>query len=63
MIVYQIRCNLFHGNKSPERDGDVMLVKSIFKSFFMFLTKIYEKEEYIQTEDILMNIGGIDEHI
>lgn len=47
MVVYQIRCNLFHGNKSPHNDGDVQLVESIFETFLMFIEKIYNFEGYL----------------
>lgn len=28
MVIYQVRCNLMHGKKSPSRDRDVELCKS-----------------------------------
>lgn len=46
LCVYQIRCNLFHGNKSPVQDGDRELVEGIFKPFNKFLKEVYETEEY-----------------
>lgn len=46
--IYRIRCNLFHGNKSPEHYGDMQLVETAFKAYLIFLTNIYEKEEYLQ---------------
>lgn len=45
--VYQIRCNLFHGNKSPENDADVRLVETLFKAFLIFSEEIYHLEGYL----------------
>ncbi len=50
-IIYQVRCNLFHGNKSPDRDGDIEIVEAVFKMFILFLEKVYEAEEFILDEE------------
>ncbi len=47
LVVYQIRCNLFHGNKNPDANGDIKLVESIFKSFIIFIEEIYRMEGYL----------------
>lgn len=47
LITYQIRCNLFHGNKRPDYDGDIKIVKGIFEPFMIFITEIYRKEGYL----------------
>ena len=46
-VTYQIRCNLFHGNKSPFIGRDTELVKLIFDPFNEFLTEIYKEERYL----------------
>lgn len=42
--VYQIRCNIFHGNKKPNDDNDLNLVKPAYKSLRTFLKYIYRFE-------------------
>ena len=46
-VTYQIRCNLFHGNKNPSCDNDIKIVQAIFDPFFKLLTEIYKKEAYL----------------
>jgi len=46
-IVYQVRCNLFHGNKNPNHDDDIEIVKTIFDSWMDFITAIYKEEGYL----------------
>jgi len=46
-VTYQIRNNLFHGNKSPANNDDLILVNGIFDPFFEFLTELYKKEDYL----------------
>lgn len=46
-VTYQIRNNLFHGNKDPGDENDLTLVNGIFNPFFEFLTELYKKEEYL----------------
>jgi hypothetical protein len=46
-VIYQIRCNLFHGNKSPEHDGDVRLVDAAYEILHALLNEIYKIEGYI----------------
>lgn len=46
-ISYQIRCNLFHGNKSSSDDGDKDIVNAILEPFKQFLEKVYENEGYL----------------
>lgn len=36
-VVYQIRCNLFHGQKSPYIDSDEMLVKWAYENLYKIL--------------------------
>lgn len=43
--IYQIRCNLFHGNKCPDNDNDLNLVKSAYTSLKTLIKKIYEFEQ------------------
>lgn len=50
LTAYQIRCNLFHGNKSPESDNDFRIVKTMFILFKELLSNIYQIEGY--------NVGG-----
>lgn len=47
LITYRIRCNLFHGNKLPNSDDDLKIVKTIFTLLNCFLTKIYQKQGYL----------------
>ena len=47
-IIYRVRCNLFHGNKTPLNDGDCQIVENAFKLLNMFLTRLYEEENYIE---------------
>jgi hypothetical protein len=47
LVTYQIRCNLFHGNKSISNEGDVRLVKGIFTPFRLFLNELYKQEGYL----------------
>lgn len=47
LIVYRIRCNLFHGNKYPSSDDDIKIVKTIYQLFNQFLTRIYQEEGYL----------------
>jgi hypothetical protein len=46
-VVYQIRCNLFHGNKNPYSDADALLVEAAFNSLLVFLERIYALEGYL----------------
>ena len=46
-IIYQIRCNLFHGNKSPYDEGDKKIIEGIFNPFYLFVKEIYELEGYL----------------
>jgi len=46
-VVYQVRCNLFHGNKSPHNDADVQLVEVFYKAFSKFCEEIYQQEGYL----------------
>lgn len=47
LVSYQIRCNLFHGNKSTSDDGDTAIVSAINAPFIRFLEKVYENEGYL----------------
>ncbi len=47
MSAYQLRCNLFHGNKHPEDDSDVQLVSTMFKILLEFLKKLYLDRGYL----------------
>ncbi len=42
--VYQVRCNLFHGGKSPEDGQDENIVKRAYDSLVVFCKAIYQKE-------------------
>lgn len=42
--IYQVRCNLFHGDKTPSNDNDLNLVKSAYVSLEALIKKIYEFE-------------------
>jgi len=42
--VYQVRCNLFHGGKSPEDGQDENIVKHAYNSLVVFCKAIYQKE-------------------
>lgn len=46
-VSYQIRCNLFHGNKVSTNDGDNIIVSGIFAPFSQFLEKVYKEEGYL----------------
>ena len=46
-VVYQVRCNLFHGNKSPYDDGDIRIVEAFFEGFAEFCKAIYQKGGYL----------------
>lgn len=45
--VYQVRCNLFHGGKSPENGQDKELVKLAFNCLYVFLDKVYQDKRVI----------------
>lgn len=47
-VTYQIRCNLFHGNKHDKSEHDELIVSSIFEPLRMLLEKIYRDEDYLQ---------------
>lgn len=44
---YQVRCNLFHGNKSPSNDADVQLVDEFLELLTMFLQRAYRSKGYL----------------
>jgi len=46
-VVYQVRCNLFHGNKSPYNDRDSRIVEAFFEGFAEFCNAIYQKGGYL----------------
>lgn len=46
-ILYQIRCNLFHGNKSPDSDSDKEIVKISFNLLLEFVKQVYEKNHLL----------------
>jgi len=50
LTAYQIRCNLFHGNKHPESDDDIEIVKTMFNLLTEFLTEIYKEEGYLNDQ-------------
>jgi hypothetical protein len=37
--IYQVRCNLFHGVKSPHNEGDHALVRLSFRTLMAFVAK------------------------
>lgn len=43
-ITYQIRNNLFHGNKSTQNDADLIIVQTISNAFMEYLGEIYKEE-------------------
>jgi hypothetical protein len=45
--IYQIRCNLFHGDKLPDDSNDLKLFEASNESFGSFLKKIYNKEHIL----------------
>lgn len=46
--LYQVRCNLFHGNKDPgDKDSDAPIVKAYYDALMLFCKKIYETEGYL----------------
>ena len=46
-IIYQVRCNLFHGNKDPFYYEDKDIVESFFEAFLIFCKEIYSEKNYI----------------
>ena len=46
-IVYRIRCNLFHGNKSIENESDLKLVEGIIEPFQNFVKGVYLATGYL----------------
>ena len=42
--LYQVRCNLFHGNKALNDSQDEKLVRYAYVSLKKFLEKLYKKE-------------------
>lgn len=46
-VVYQIRCNLFHGNKSIDNESDLKLVEGIIEPFQNFVKEVYLATGYL----------------
>ncbi|MBX9597357.1 MAG: hypothetical protein K2X04_02135 [Burkholderiales bacterium] len=46
-VLYQIRCNLFHGNKINDNEQDKKLIELAYRTLFQFLTCLYKKEKHI----------------
>lgn len=46
-VVYQIRCNLFHGNKINDIEQDKVLIELACITLFEFLTSLYKENNHI----------------
>ncbi|KZX16472.1 hypothetical protein [Methanobrevibacter filiformis] len=46
-VIYQIRCNLYHGNKNMSYENDIEIVKNINDSFLHYLYNLYSNEGYL----------------
>jgi hypothetical protein len=56
---YRIRCNLFHGTKSPEDDREVKLVKLAHESLNVFMSEIVSRMEGNFSKDSMYRLYEI----
>jgi hypothetical protein len=49
--IYRVRCNLFHGDKSPVLQPDQQIVSSTFRVMLHVFYRIFSKYEVINSED------------
>lgn len=46
MILYQVRCNLFHGNKAYERDSDQEVIANAAKAMTLIMEAYLDPEGF-----------------
>ncbi|MBX9867074.1 MAG: hypothetical protein K2Y14_09165 [Burkholderiales bacterium] len=47
--IYAVRCNLFHGSKDLDVDNDKLIVTSAYTSFKVFIEKLAQSHDAIET--------------
>lgn len=50
-VLYQIRCNLFHGNKNPSEEADQAVMEKAVPALRAFLTRLYTDQDILKPKE------------